>query len=174
MIQIMQQRSGSEKAAGALRSAAISFRARTGLRCLCRSQGRGCRLCTSGSLGRPETRSTFCSWSSRCATGAAQRRCTYCPRDLRQQQQTGAMSEPQKEQNELICNSLMISVTQLSCNWLALDKQVAKRSIWSEKGSVHVKGLIYISCSDLPHNRFVFLPQFVHYFKTNEDVWHIC
>lgn len=84
------------------------FQLRRSLRSLCRSRGRGCRLCTSGSLGRPETRSTFCSWSSCCATGAAQTRCTCCPRDLRQRRQSGDMSE-------LLCQGNKMSLSPTSC-----------------------------------------------------------
>lgn len=53
------------------------------IRILCCSRDRGCRRWMSGTLGRPGTRCNICNWSSRCATGAAQRRCTCCRRDLR-------------------------------------------------------------------------------------------
>jgi len=52
------------------------------IKCLCHSQDTGSHPSQSGSHGPPETPSTSCSWSSRCATVSLQRRCICFLLDL--------------------------------------------------------------------------------------------
>lgn len=68
------------------------------IRCLCHTPGRGCHHAQWGIHARPGTRSTSCSWSSHCAIGAPQRRCTCCLQGLKSenQEQVKMTDEPHK------------------------------------------------------------------------------
>lgn len=55
------------------------------VRCPCRTLGTRCHHVQSESHGQPARRSTFCSWSSHCATGAPQRKYTCCLQVLKKE-----------------------------------------------------------------------------------------